>query len=61
VLSARLWVIVWLLLPLSLSAQRINHAGRILVVSGIYRRTRNPMYLGFLLGLAGWGFSCRTR
>jgi protein-S-isoprenylcysteine O-methyltransferase Ste14 len=25
-----------------------------LVVSGIYRRTRNPMYLGFLLGLAGW-------
>jgi protein-S-isoprenylcysteine O-methyltransferase Ste14 len=25
-----------------------------LVVSGIYRWTRNPMYLGFLLGLAGW-------
>lgn len=25
-----------------------------LVVSGIYRRTRNPMYLGFLLGLAAW-------
>jgi protein-S-isoprenylcysteine O-methyltransferase Ste14 len=25
-----------------------------LVVSGIYQRTRNPMYLGFLLILIGW-------
>jgi protein-S-isoprenylcysteine O-methyltransferase Ste14 len=31
------------------------HASSELVVSGIYQRTRNPMYLGLLLALAGWG------
>lgn len=30
-------------------------AASALVVSGIYRLTRNPMYLGLLLVLVGWG------
>jgi len=31
------------------------HGSSDLVVSGIYSRTRNPMYVGLLLGLLGWG------
>jgi protein-S-isoprenylcysteine O-methyltransferase Ste14 len=30
------------------------HSASSLVASGIYQRTRNPMYLGFLMVLAGW-------
>jgi protein-S-isoprenylcysteine O-methyltransferase Ste14 len=31
------------------------HGSTELVVSGIYRHTRNPMYVGLLLALLGWG------
>ena len=29
-------------------------ASSTLVISGVYRWTRNPMYLGFLIALCGW-------
>ncbi|WP_211218141.1 methyltransferase family protein [Marinobacter daepoensis] len=34
---------------------RTPEQSRNLVVRGVYRYTRNPMYLGFLLMLVGWG------
>ncbi|MBR9868722.1 MAG: isoprenylcysteine carboxylmethyltransferase family protein [Oceanospirillales bacterium] len=33
---------------------RIPHKSETLVVSGVYRISRNPMYVGFLVVLAGW-------
>lgn len=35
-------------------------AASALVVRGIYRRTRNPMYLGFALALLGWALVLGT-
>ena len=35
---------------------RTPHQSSSLVQNGVYRYTRNPMYLGFLLILVAWGF-----
>lgn len=35
-------------------------AATALVVRGVFRYTRNPMYLGFTLGLAGWAVALDT-
>jgi len=34
---------------------RVPEQSDSLVTSGVYRHSRNPMYTGFLLALAGWG------
>ncbi|UTW04720.1 isoprenylcysteine carboxylmethyltransferase family protein [Amphritea atlantica] len=33
---------------------RMPHKSEALVISGVYRISRNPMYVGFLVALAGW-------
>ncbi len=39
---------------------RVPHQSSALVTSGIYRWTRNPMYLGFLIILFTWGLSLQN-
>lgn len=34
---------------------RVPHQTEALVVNGVYQFSRNPMYVGFLLALIGWG------
>jgi protein-S-isoprenylcysteine O-methyltransferase Ste14 len=37
-----------------------NQPARVLVTTGIYRRTRNPIYLGFFLAYCGIGVATRS-
>lgn len=46
-------VLIFLKVRTTVHPGRPEHAAK-LVTTGIYRRTRNPMYLGLLLMLAGW-------
>ena len=52
-------LLIWLLsilLPGIIAPNRLRFGvSSIVIILGIYKKTRNPMYVGFLFFLIGWG------